>query len=61
MVGRLIALDAEPWLWVENTWAVILCILALIVRLLVRGREHGLEDMLHVFAVVSLETLTRYL
>jgi hypothetical protein len=53
MVGRLIALDASPWLWVENTWAVVLCALALLVRLVVRGHEHGLEDMLLVLAVVS--------
>jgi hypothetical protein len=53
MVGRLVALDASPWLWVETTWAVVLCTLALVLRLVVRGHEHGLEDSLLVFAFVS--------
>lgn len=53
MVGRLIALDASPWLWVEATWAVILCTLALVLRLVVRGYEHGLENLLLVFAFVG--------
>lgn len=53
MAGRLIELDASPWLWVETTWAVIFCALALVLRLVVRSHEYGLEDLLLVFAFVS--------
>jgi len=60
MVGRLIAPDVSPWLWVENTWAVILCTLALVLRVVVRGHEHGLEDLLLVLACVGKPPCTRY-
>ena len=46
-------LKESPWLWVETTWAVVLCTLALVLRLVVRGHEHGLEDILLVFAFVG--------
>ena len=52
MTGRLIDLNASPWLWVETTWAVILCTLALVVRLMVRSGECGLEDLLLILAFV---------
>ncbi|CAD0099661.1 unnamed protein product [Aureobasidium mustum] len=52
MTGRLIDLNASPWLWVETTWAVILCTLALAVRLVVRSHECGLEDLLLILAFI---------
>ncbi|KAG9586249.1 hypothetical protein KCV04_g22188, partial [Aureobasidium melanogenum] len=52
MTGRLIDVDASPWLWVETTWAVILCALAFVVRLVVRGHECGLEDLLLILAFI---------
>ncbi|KAG9944160.1 hypothetical protein KCU85_g8170, partial [Aureobasidium melanogenum] len=49
---KLTTKDASPWLWVENTWAVILCALALVLRLIVRGHEYGLEDLLLILAFI---------
>ena len=60
MTGRLIDLDASPWLWVENTWAVVLCAFALVLRLIVRGHEYGLEDLLLILAFVSEKSLDWY-
>ncbi|KAK6008229.1 hypothetical protein QM012_000132 [Aureobasidium pullulans] len=52
MTGRFIDLNASPWLWVETTWAVILCVLVLVLRLVVRSHECGLEDLLLILAFV---------
>lgn len=60
MPGRLIDADASPWLWVETTWAVILCALALVVRLVVRGHECGLEDLLLILSFVSEKSLVEF-
>lgn len=60
MTGRLIDLNASPWLWVETTWAVIFCALALVLRLIVRSHKCGLEDLLLILAFVSEEYLGWY-
>lgn len=53
MSGRLIELNASPWLWIETTWVIIFSALAPALRIIVRSHEYGFEDTLLVLAFVS--------
>lgn len=53
MSGRLIEMNASPWLWIETTWVIIFSALALALRIIVRSHEYGFEDTLLVLAFVS--------
>ncbi|THX07774.1 hypothetical protein D6D17_04539 [Aureobasidium pullulans] len=50
MSGRLIELNASPWLWIETTWVIIFSALALALRIIVRSHEYGFEDTVLVLA-----------
>ncbi|KEQ78416.1 hypothetical protein M438DRAFT_410229 [Aureobasidium pullulans EXF-150] len=50
MSGRLIEMNASPWLWIETTWVIIFSALDLALRIIVRSHEYGLEDTLLVLA-----------
>ncbi|THY20721.1 hypothetical protein D6D02_01680 [Aureobasidium pullulans] len=52
MSGRLIELNASPWLWIETTWVIIFSALALALRIIVRSHEYGFEDTLLVLAFI---------
>lgn len=57
MGHRLVEVGASPWLWISNTYAVIICCLALLLRSLIRVRDYGLDDFLHALACVSLHSM----
>ncbi|THW33732.1 hypothetical protein D6C89_09955 [Aureobasidium pullulans] len=50
MSGRLIEMNASPWLWIETTWVIIFSALDLALRIIVRSHEYGFEDTLLVLA-----------
>ncbi|THW53948.1 hypothetical protein D6D25_03812 [Aureobasidium pullulans] len=52
MSGRLIEMNASPWLWIETTWVIIFSALDLALRIIVRSHEYGLEDTLLVLAFI---------
>ncbi|TIA10750.1 hypothetical protein D6C81_08174 [Aureobasidium pullulans] len=52
MSGRLIEMNASPWLWIETTWVIIFSALALALRIIVRSHEYGFEDTLLVLAFI---------
>ena len=57
MGRRLIDRDSSPWLWIINSWVLVLCTISIVLRLFVRRGNYGLDDLFNLLAYVSLEYL----